>query len=55
MQSLKGLNKAHLATDVFSLFKFFIRVSSSFLFVLKAAFLENGHDGHKFKLFPANI
>ena len=24
-------------------------------FILKAAFLENGHDRHKFKLFPANI
>ena len=24
-------------------------------FELKAAFLENGHDGYEFKLFPANI
>ena len=23
--------------------------------LLKVAFLENGLDGHKFKLFPANI
>ena len=25
------------------------------IYWLKVAFLENGHDAHKFKLFPANI